>query len=392
MTIPKSINQEHIIEAIQKIDREGVPERRESTRFSLTYGGKYYPPKYVISIANIFANGEEYSPSMFSGGDETNKFLKGLGFNIVESELKTNEEASNTWIFQGNPSIFDIDNYVQNHKYIWWSLRQEHFIDKIQLGDDVFLWRSDGGQRGSGGILAKARVVTSPKERTDDENAKDYWKTDAWTNSYLAVKLEVLDVKLKEGFISRLSLLEYPVLKDLLILRLRQQTNYLLSLEHATELHKLWNSSNNNMQNELDSNDLENLIDDEITKTEKEQIIKSRIGQSSFKKALLAIKKKCRLCGVSDERFLVASHIKPWSQSNHQERLDVNNGLLLCPNHDALFDKGYISFVDDGTILISDSLDEATKVFLNINKTTNINLNEGQKHYINWHERYVFKN
>ena len=75
MAIPKNINKDHVIRAIQKIDREGVPERRESTRFNLSYEGKYYPPKYVISIANIFANGEEYSPSLFSGGDETNKFL-----------------------------------------------------------------------------------------------------------------------------------------------------------------------------------------------------------------------------------------------------------------------------------------------------------------------------
>jgi len=49
----------------------------------------------------------------------------------------------------------------------------------------------------------------------------------------------------------------------------------------------------------------------EVIDTEKEQVIKSRIGQSAFKKALLTIEKKCRLCGVTDERFLVASHIKP---------------------------------------------------------------------------------
>src|SRR3954451_9233135 len=85
MAIPKNINKDHVIRAIQKIDSEGVPERRESTRFSLSYEGKYYPPKYVISIANIFANGEEYSPSLFSGGDETNKFLNNLGFIIVEN-------------------------------------------------------------------------------------------------------------------------------------------------------------------------------------------------------------------------------------------------------------------------------------------------------------------
>jgi HNH endonuclease len=225
-----------------------------------------------------------------------------------------------------------------------------------------------------------------PKERTDDENAKDYWHKDDWANPYLAVKLEVLEVRLEDGFISRLFLLEHPVLKDLLILRLRQQANYLLPHEHAIELQKLWNASNSNMQNELDSNDIENIIDGEISETEKEQVIKSRIGQSAFKKALLAIEKKCRLCGVTDERFLVASHIKLWSQSSNQERLEVNNGLLLCPNHDALFDKGYISF-DDGMIVISDSLDEATKVFLNINENMKIALNEGQQKYMKWHQK-----
>ncbi|MEH7236233.1 HNH endonuclease [Bacillus sp. JJ1562] len=128
-----------------------------------------------------------------------------------------------------------------------------------------------------------------------------------------------------------------------------------------------------------------------LDKTEKESIVKARIGQSIFKKPLLAVEKKCRLCVVSDERLLVASHIKPWSQSNHIERLDVNNGLLLCPNHDALFDKGYISFEEDGTILISESLDENTKAFLNINETMKIGLNDRQQAYIKWHRENIFK-
>ncbi|MCM3020096.1 EVE domain-containing protein [Priestia megaterium] len=151
----------------------------------------------------------------------------------------------NTWIFQGNPKVFDIDTYIKNHKYIWWSLRQEHFLDKIELDDEVFLWRSDGNKRGTGGILAKARVVSLPQERPNDESANNYWHTQDWTNPYLAVELEVLHVKIEDGFVSRLSLLEHPILKELLILRLRQQTNYLLSQEHAIELQNLWSSNNN---------------------------------------------------------------------------------------------------------------------------------------------------
>ncbi|MBX9997734.1 HNH endonuclease [Priestia aryabhattai] len=128
-----------------------------------------------------------------------------------------------------------------------------------------------------------------------------------------------------------------------------------------------------------------------ILETEREQVIKARIGQSTFKRDLVKIQKKCSLCGVSDERFLVASHIKPWSQSNHQERLDINNGLLLCPNHDSLFDKGYISFDDNGAILTSSSLDDNEKLFLNINDKLKIKLGYAQQQYMKWHRKNKFK-
>lgn len=187
------------------------------------------------------------------------------------------------------------------------------------------------------------------------------------------MKLEVLEVRLEEGFISRNFHMEHPVLKELLILRQRTKKNFLLPPNHAYEIQRIWDSCSIIMQNDLIIN-IQTEIEKDITETEKEQVIKSRIGQSAFKKSLLAIEKKCRLCGVTDERFLVASHIKPWSQSNNQERIDVNNGLLLCPNHDSLFDKVYISFDEEGTILISDSLDELTKVFLNVNDTMYIEL------------------
>jgi hypothetical protein len=125
--------------------------------------------------------------------------------------------------------------------------------------------------------------------------------------------------------------------------------------------------------------------DETIDETEKERIVKSRIGQSKFKQKLLAKSNQCALCGVNDERFLIASHIKPWSKSTNEERLDVNNGLLLCPNHDSVFDKGYISFDGEGKILISNEISESVKVFMNINPQLKLMLNDQQKHYIQWH-------
>jgi hypothetical protein len=83
--IPKNICRKHILYAIKEIDRKGVFRSRESKKFQVFYNGKYYPPKYVISLANKYANGLELDPSEFSGGQEANKFLERMGFKIVES-------------------------------------------------------------------------------------------------------------------------------------------------------------------------------------------------------------------------------------------------------------------------------------------------------------------
>lgn len=77
--------------------------------------------------------------------------------------------------------------------------------------------------------------------------------------------------------------------------------------------------------------------------------------------------------------LLTASHIKPWTQSEPKEKLDVNNGFLMCPNHDKIFDKGYITFDDDGKIIISDRLTENDRLFLNVNSQMCIELTESNK-------------
>ncbi|WP_438312421.1 EVE domain-containing protein [Sporosarcina sp. FA9] len=147
-----------------------------------------------------------------------------------------------TWIFQGNPIKFNVDDYLLKNDYIWWSIRQEHFVNDINLDDEVFIWRSDGTNKGSGGVVARTKVVTLPQEHTNDEESLKYWYEDVSGDSYLAVELEVLEVEVVNG-INRLRLQEHEILSDLLILRLRQTTNYLVADEHASYLRKLWHNS-----------------------------------------------------------------------------------------------------------------------------------------------------
>ena len=77
--IPKNITREYAIRALEEIREQGIPENRKSKKFLLFYNGNYFSPKYVISRANRFVNGKELDPSEFSGGKESNNFLKALG-------------------------------------------------------------------------------------------------------------------------------------------------------------------------------------------------------------------------------------------------------------------------------------------------------------------------
>jgi putative restriction endonuclease len=90
--------------------------------------------------------------------------------------------------------------------------------------------------------------------------------------------------------------------------------------------------------------------------TEGAASIKTRVGQQQFRKKLMDYWGGCALSGLSLAAILKASHIKPWRISDDVERLDHFNGLLLSPNFDALFDKGFISFDDDGGVLLSNSI------------------------------------
>lgn len=125
---------------------------------------------------------------------------------------------------------------------------------------------------------------------------------------------------------------------------------------------------------------------------EREAIIRCRVNQSLFREKLLKrYNNKCCICGVNNAEFLLASHIKPWRECNSTEKLDSDNGLLLCPNHDKLFDGGYISFDEEGKILISSKIDTNNCMFMNIQPTMRINYIGKNSEYMTYHRENIFK-
>lgn len=132
--------------------------------------------------------------------------------------------------------------------------------------------------------------------------------------------------------------------------------------------------------------------DTSITETERKAIIRARIGQGLFKDRVREIEGSCRITKVENPAHLVASHCKPWRDSNNEERLDGENGLLLTPTIDHLFDRGFIGFEDSGRLIISPvaHLPSLEKMGINIRDPVNVGaFSSGQKQYLEFHRNSV---
>lgn len=128
-----------------------------------------------------------------------------------------------------------------------------------------------------------------------------------------------------------------------------------------------------------------------LPKTERESIIKARIGQGVFRKQLLEMWDGCAVTGVKLSDLLRASHIKPWRDSTNPERTNPYNGLLLLPQYDHLFDKGFIAFDDDGQLLRSPALDRIPISALGINTTDRLrSLTDNHINFLRYHRTEMF--
>lgn len=132
------------------------------------------------------------------------------------------------------------------------------------------------------------------------------------------------------------------------------------------------------------------MTDATLTETQKSQIILARVGQGAFRKKLIKHWRECSATGCLQIDILKASHIKPWSKSSNSERLDVYNGLLLNPNLDALFDKGYVTFDDEGKILISPYVSDNDRMLLSCSSELRVNLQPQHLKYLAWHRKHLF--
>lgn len=125
--------------------------------------------------------------------------------------------------------------------------------------------------------------------------------------------------------------------------------------------------------------------------TEAERIVVQRVGQDIFRSSLMDYwQSRCPLTGITDPALLRASHIVPWMACNTDaERLDVYNGLLLSALWDAAFDRGLVTFGDDGQPEFSPALSEAARAELRFQSP--IALTDKHRVRLAWHRANLYR-
>jgi len=304
----------------------------------------------------------------------------------------------------------------------WWVNQSQTYKFEVPGG---FLWspktRSDGGRNYSYETMEQVRpgdivfsysetyikaigvvqrsAVTAPKPNF--QTAGSNWSNVGW---YVEVEFAALDNPIKPNDfmdqIRPLLAVKYAPLQSngnglqgIYLTEISNAFGELLVLLSRVDLPSI--------QNELaplsvDESDYEISLEIEARKLkgdlEKIQLTKSRKGQGIFKANVRLIEDHCRISGVSNIKHLRASHIKPWSLSNNEEKLDGFNGLLLSPHIDHLFDQGFISFMNTGRLLVSRELNPKILEQWSIQPNQSVgNFRKEQSKYLDYHRDEVFQ-
>lgn len=118
--------------------------------------------------------------------------------------------------------------------------------------------------------------------------------------------------------------------------------------------------------------------------------IRVRTVQGEFRSGLLrTLPHKCPICGFTYEGFLIASHIKPYAKcEDTYDAMNPQNGLLMCPVCDKLFESANYMTIDyrDGKIIyVNDIENEKDFQYLHDNSIGINYIDSERRHYLRWH-------
>ena len=301
-------------------------------------------------------------------------------------------KSERAWIFSYN-SKFDVDDAMHMLPGIDWDVSHTVTRGKIRENDVVYLYSSRPEQA----IKYRCKVIKANKKQSTIDDSMFGGNPAGNLGDWAELELEC---EYKEPGIEYKYLLEHGLKNGSLSKRNVNNASLVRFLqEYDADVDNIYCPFDEiGYENDVEDNpaDLAESIDESINTLsvkgeDREAVVRQRVNQGIFRDRLLENNNKCVLCNVDDEHLLIASHIKPWSESEPGEKLDPDNGFLMCPNHDKLFDGGYISFDDEGKIMISPELSDVNRMFMNVNVNMKIDLSEGNKRYLLYHRNKKYR-
>ena len=181
--IPERITKTNIMKALRRIIREGTPSRRKSRGYCLVLDGKHFPPKYTIALAHQVATGEPLRPDQFSGGAESNRFLRSRGFNVVECDCGGSDHEHRVTSVSAPPERKRRTSVSTSHseRCPACKTRVRELLERIYgtcLPDHRFRWRTDLAAYEGTLIEPALRDVAADLETHRGFSADDYVRSD----------------------------------------------------------------------------------------------------------------------------------------------------------------------------------------------------------------------
>ena len=389
-----------------------------SRAYFLRHAGKLYDSKAVIGVAHGYSGDDRGTllAMQFNGGEATvAQTLRGLGFEVqVSAALSTADAADNIsregfaywWVNNKQTHTHEIEgNYLWSPTERSDGGRNEFYenMKRVRPGDVVFAFA--GGEIKAVGVCSAPAILALKPGEFGAAGAA--WGNEGWRLPVEFTRLsaplrpkdhmDVLAPTLPEKYSPIQSngngnqgayLAAVPV-------AMAQKVIDLLGprwaeVDRDSTIEPTHQIETNEASEEAVERELRNRTD--LDETEKLELAKSRRGQGIYRRNLQGFEKACRITHVANLRHLRASHIKPWRASTTFEKLDGNNGLLLSPHIDHLFDQGFISFTDDGALLVSPQTDVDTMILWGIEPEGNYGpFRSEQLPYMAFHREFVFK-
>lgn len=260
----------------------------------------------------------------------------------------------NTWIFQGNPDKFGIDEYLRKTRDIYWSVTIPKHQNELAIGDEVYIWRAKGSRNAISGIVAYGIVNEECKPREKLLNKlnlyDELWVESSSEASNIKAGVAIKEVRLSllDGMLTSEELMKDPVLSRMQILRVRVGSNFLLNDSQSQIIKNYWDGLNLGNNEEYD--DYPASSEGRIQL----RLHKVRERDPKLRKKAIEIfirsnnKLYCEVCkfsfeekyGVLGKDFIEVHHLKPVSDYADNETTSIQNLRLVCSNCHRMIHRG----------------------------------------------------